>query len=242
MGAELPNAAGVADEWLSYSNERMMMRTSEKRARLKQLSTESQKNIHEMLRLAVEILDDHDYTDANGGQQKLMGEMETKDFAHFGGDPSLSSMLRAYRANPDIKAWQEHRFNVRAMIVLAAPVRPKQDRTPPVNHKKAAEELREKLAQKEAVLTKITNGGTSLPPISPPRDRAQAPDKTTDSPAAVVTTPRPAPAKCAKCEALQDEVDRLRQENTDLRNRVKRLLQVRTMLKNRLREQEAVLV
>ena len=216
------------------------MKTSQKRAMLKHLSAESQKNIHEMLRLATEILDDHDYTDANGGQQKIMAEMEQKDFAHFGGDPSLSSMLRAYRANPDIKRWQEHRFNVRAMILLATPEKPKQDKAPPRNYKQERDVLEDRLKQKEEALQRMTAKASvsPLPPVTPSSARnatSQVP------PAANAGTPTTHVVK-SEIERLREENAELRRENKKLRDMVKRLRQVRTMLRRKLAEREPMAV
>jgi len=96
-----------------------MVTTSQKHAELKRLGKEAAKTIYDMLRLSDEILSDHEYVDQFGGEPKLIDMLEKDEFAHFGGDPSLSAMLRAFRANPKETTWKEYRFNVRAMIELA---------------------------------------------------------------------------------------------------------------------------
>jgi len=96
-------------------------RTGQKRARLMQLSKEAKHNLYEMLKLVDEILSDRDFVRLAGGEASLLSEFQEKDFSHFGGTPSLSAMLRAYRANPDIETWQEHGFRIRVMIDLAQP-------------------------------------------------------------------------------------------------------------------------
>ena len=93
--------------------------TSQKHAELKGLAKQSARNIWDMLRLAVEILADLEYIDKFGGEGPMLDLLEAEEFIHFGGDPSLTAMLRAYRANPQLAKWQEYRFNVRAMIELA---------------------------------------------------------------------------------------------------------------------------
>jgi len=95
--------------------------SSQKHAELKRLSRKAARNIYDMLRLADQILQDHEYVDRFGGEPQLIEAMENDEFLHFGGNPSLPSMLRAFRANPLLKTWQEYRFNVRAMIDLAEP-------------------------------------------------------------------------------------------------------------------------
>jgi len=95
--------------------------TSQKHAELKRLSKTVARNIYDMLRLADQVLQDNEYVDRFGGEPQLIEAMENDEFLHFGGNPSLSSMLRAYRANPVLKTWQEYRFNIRAMIDLAEP-------------------------------------------------------------------------------------------------------------------------
>ena len=101
--------------------------TSQKHARLKQLSQQTQQNIYDMLRLVDEILQDREYIDQHGGEGPLLDSFENHEFSHFGGSPSLSSMLRAYRHNPKKAVWQEHAFNLRVMIDLATPEKDRGD-------------------------------------------------------------------------------------------------------------------
>ena len=94
--------------------------TSQKRADLKALGKQARENIYAMLKLADEILKDQDYVDQfHGGEIEVMQQMEADEFVHFGGDPSLAAMLKAYRENPGEDVWQEYRYNIRAMIDLA---------------------------------------------------------------------------------------------------------------------------
>lgn len=103
--------------------------TSQKHAQLKKLSGQARQHIYDMLRLTSEILEDHEYVDKFGGEAQLIEAIEAEEFAHFGGQPSLASMLRAYRENPKKSTWQEYRFNLRVMIDLATPERDRGDAT-----------------------------------------------------------------------------------------------------------------
>ena len=105
----------------------MSQSTSQKHARLKKLSKETQNNIFEMLKLADEILKDREYVDQFGSQAALMDMLEETEFSHFGGKLSLQSMLRAYRANPDLKTWETNKFNLVVMIDLSEPSREKEE-------------------------------------------------------------------------------------------------------------------
>lgn len=80
-----------------------------------------------------------------------MDDMEAKEFSHFGGNPSLGSMLQAYRKNPDLRVWKEYQFNIRAMIDLANP-REESD-TVRVNWRAQAKLLEAELANAKAQLT-----------------------------------------------------------------------------------------
>ena len=128
----------------------MVKTTSQKHAELKKLSQQTQRNIYDMLRLTDEILQDHEYVDQFGSEAELIEQMEAVEFSHFGGQPSLGAMLRAYRLNPKRAIWEEYNYNLRVMIDLATP-----DRSPStparVNWKARCEELEEqvKLLQSE---------------------------------------------------------------------------------------------
>ncbi len=116
------------------------MTSGKKRAELKRLSKDARKTLHSMLRLADELLRDLDYVDQFGGESNLLDDLEAKEFAHFGGSPTLTQMLRAFRANPSQATWEEYSHNVWAMIELA---RPAKDAGPAerVNWKSLAKEL-----------------------------------------------------------------------------------------------------
>lgn len=123
--------------------------TSQKRAELKRISKAAKDGVWNMLRLADEILSDHEYVDRFGSEAELIDQMETDEFSHFGGNPKLSAMLKAYRANPGHITWQEYHFNIWAMIELATPApqpRP-HERT---DWKKIAQEAEAKVAETKA--------------------------------------------------------------------------------------------
>lgn len=123
--------------------------TSQKHAKLKTLSTQVKANIYEMLKLTDEILQDHEYVDSRGGELALMDEFEAKEFSHFGGNPSLHTMLKAYRANPDKGLWEEYGYNLRVMIDLCTPEREKSDKER-INWKARCAELENKIAALES--------------------------------------------------------------------------------------------
>lgn len=127
------------------------MSTTKKRAELKRLSSSVQQNIYDMLKLTNEILSDGEYVDQFGGEAGAMDDMEQKEFSHFGGRPSLGSMLAAFRKNPDIKTWREYRFNIVAMIELA---NPREDReVVRIDWKAQAKEFEAELTQAKATVS-----------------------------------------------------------------------------------------
>ena len=101
------------------------MSTTKKRAELKRLAATAQQSIYDMLKLASEILADKNYVDQFGGEAAVIEEMEAKEFAHFGGNPALATMLATYRKIPDQATWKEYHCNVVAMIELANPREPR---------------------------------------------------------------------------------------------------------------------
>lgn len=131
-----------------------MVTTGQKHAELKRLGKEAAKSIYDMLRLADEILHDAEYVDQFGGEAELIDRFEAEEFAHFGGNPSLSAMLRAYRCNPKLATWKEYKFNIRAMIDLAAPAKDGEP-TERVNWKTLAKELQAKVEQSDAVVAEL---------------------------------------------------------------------------------------
>ena len=98
-----------------------MTTTAKMREKLLSLSKKAKNSIFDMLQLACEILDDHEYVDKHGGEEALITEMEETEFSHFGGSPSLRLLLRAYRQNPSKETWKEYRFDVWSMVYLASP-------------------------------------------------------------------------------------------------------------------------
>jgi len=135
--------------------------TSQKHARLKVLGKAAAKNIYDMLRLADEILADHEYADRFGGEADLIAMLENEEFQHFGGNPKLSSMLRAFRANPKLATWEEYRFNIRAMIELSEPAKDGAD-VERINWKALAKELQAKLESAEAVVAELRTANGEL--------------------------------------------------------------------------------
>lgn len=118
-----------------------MSATVKKRERLKKLSADAKKSLYEMLKITDEIFRDKDYVDEHGGESPLMLAIESDEFAHFGGTPSLAELLRAYRHNPEREVWEENRFNWRVMIDLAKPARESGESLSRVNWKAKAKEL-----------------------------------------------------------------------------------------------------
>lgn len=119
-----------------------------KRAELKRLSSDVQRNIFEMLRLAHEILSDHEYVATFGNEAKCIDDMQEREFSHFGGNPTLGMMLRAYRMFPDIAEWRKNKFNIRVMIDLANPRETKEGER--VNWKARCAELEAEVANYKA--------------------------------------------------------------------------------------------
>lgn len=128
-----------------------MRTTSQKHARLRELGEAARKNLYEMLRLADEILKDREYTEAFGGESHVIDQMQTREFAHFGGRPSLPEMLRAFRCNPSRETWEEYRHNIWAMIELSRPAKEAVE-IERVNWKALAKKLEVELLQARAAL------------------------------------------------------------------------------------------
>lgn len=98
-----------------------MATSGQKRAELKRLAKAARDSLYRMLQIVDELLADVEYVDRFKGESQLIDDIEAKEFAHFGGSPSLAAMLRAYRANPKKFTWAKYNFNIAAMIELAAP-------------------------------------------------------------------------------------------------------------------------
>ena len=135
--------------------------TSQKHAELKKLSRQVQQNIYDMLKLVDEILQDREYIDQYGGEGPLLDAFENGEFSHFGGSPSLASMLRAYRHNPKKAVWQEHAFNLRVMIDLATPEKDRGD-VQRVNWKARCAELEEDVKRLSAMLEEYRTTSADL--------------------------------------------------------------------------------
>lgn len=128
-----------------------MATSKQKHSQLKNLSKTIKTSIYDMLKLTDELLSDHDYVDAFGGEDQLIDSLEADEFSHFGGSPSLPEMLRAYRHTPKLAAWKEYRFNIRAMIELAKPERESEAKER-INWRALAKELESKVARLESAL------------------------------------------------------------------------------------------
>lgn len=122
------------------------MTSGKKRAELKRLSGDVRHGIHAMLKIAHDLLEDQEYVAQFGGGPQLIDDMQSKEFAHFGGSPTLPQMLRAYAANPGEQAWKEYDYNIWAMIELAAPAREAGEATH-INWKAIAKELEVQVEQ-----------------------------------------------------------------------------------------------
>ena len=135
--------------------------TGQKHAELKKLGKQAKQNIYNMLRLTDAILRDHEYVDQYGGEGPLIDYFENNEFSHFGGQPSLTSMLRAYRHNSDQEVWQEHDYNLRVMIDLATPEKDRGD-VQRVNWKARCAELEEEVKRLSAMLEEYRTTSADL--------------------------------------------------------------------------------
>lgn len=129
-------------------------------AELKTLAKNAKGNIYDMLSIACRLLDDDRAVlqlakklgvDGHAGVRK---HIEEQEFSFFGGTPSLAAMIRAFKANPEKKIWQEYHFNVRAMIALATPAEGKRDRQRPA-WKEKAEKYRSQIEEKDAEIATL---------------------------------------------------------------------------------------
>ena len=126
--------------------------SGQKRAELKVLAKRCKSTIFDMLKLADELLSDHEYVGDYGGEDKLMDDMQADEFSHFGSKPTLSQMIRAYRANPKRATWDEYKSDIWAMIDLAQPGNPNDSDIVRINWKARCKEAEAKVAQLEAVV------------------------------------------------------------------------------------------
>lgn len=154
-------ASGITSPRKSaYFRRNRMKTTSQKHAELRKISKQAKDNIYDMLKLACQITEDHEYVDEKfGSEAALIEEMEKKEFSHFGGVPTLGMMLMAWRANPGKKTWAEHKFNVQVMIDLATP-EPEKATTPRMDWKKRCAELEEEVAVLQAEVDRLNGEAT----------------------------------------------------------------------------------
>lgn len=130
------------------------MNTEQKHAELKKLGKKARTNLYDMLKLATEIVDDPEYCDQYGGQSPLIEHLESTDFAHFGGRPSLANMIRAFRKNPNKATWDEYQHNIWAMIELSTPEK-NGEALERINWKARAKELEVRCEMLEAELATL---------------------------------------------------------------------------------------
>jgi len=128
--------------------------TSQKHAHLKSLAKKNRLDVYEMIRLASDILADHEYVDSLGGEAAVLDMLAADEFAHFPTRPAVKTMVDAYRANPDRKTWKEYAYSTEAMVELAKPekLKPEGDRT---DWKALAKEREARVAELEAVVADL---------------------------------------------------------------------------------------
>lgn len=125
--------------------------SSQLHAQLKGISKQAKDGLFEMLVLVDQIMSDHEYVDQFGGEGPLIDHFESNEFSHFGGTPSMSQMLQAYRHNPKKAMWQEHDYNIWALIELATPAKERRGKTQ-INWKARAIEAEAQVGVLEAVI------------------------------------------------------------------------------------------
>lgn len=97
------------------------MTTKQKHTQLKNLAKDAKQNLYEMIKLAEQIISDHEYVDELGGEDVVLEMLQADEFSHFGTSFTVGSMIAAYRANPDLKTWKHYKFDIQAMIDLTKP-------------------------------------------------------------------------------------------------------------------------
>lgn len=125
------------------------MNTKEKHVKLKQLGKQSRDSLFDRLRLTDEILRDHEYVDQFGSEPRLVEIMEADEWSDFATRPGLPALLKAYRANPNKKTWEQYRFDWGAMIELARPEE-SEDRKPTTNWKSKFHDAEVRIKELEA--------------------------------------------------------------------------------------------
>lgn len=125
------------------------MNTKEKHVRLKSLGKQARDSLFERLRLTDEILRDHEYVDQFGSEVRLIEIMEADEWSDFSTRPGLFALVKAYRANPNKKTWEQYRFDWGAMIALATPDA-ETDRKAPINWKTKFQEAEVRIRELEA--------------------------------------------------------------------------------------------
>ncbi len=114
-----------------------------------------------MLAAVAAMLADDDRVAGVGCEAALIDDLQAREFAHFGGDPALETMVSAYRANPDQAVWEKYHYNVRAMIELAFPPSTR-ERGPRTDWKSKCKELGIELLQMKAALSEARQANTEL--------------------------------------------------------------------------------
>lgn len=124
--------------------------TTQKLARLKQLNRDDLQNWFERLRLAAEVMEDHEWIAASfdGSDVKAMDYLATNAFALVSGIYTVGELIATYKKFPQRAQWDEYSCDLHTMVGLwrdsrKAPLEPK-DRT---NWRKRCEELQEENVQ-----------------------------------------------------------------------------------------------
>lgn len=130
------------------------MTTKQKHTALKNLAKDAKSNLFEMLKLAADILDDHDYVDEMGGEDVVLERLEAEEFSHFGGSPAVTVMIKTWRRYPQQSTWREYKYNIWALIDLANP-REAGAETVRTNWKALAKQLQESVEAMQAELTAL---------------------------------------------------------------------------------------
>ena len=98
----------------------MKKRTRELLARMKKLAAEGKENLWERIKVAAELVADHDWiaSDHNGDELRAKDAIQMEYFHELNGTYTLGVLLAIYAEFPDESTWQEYRYNLSAMRAL----------------------------------------------------------------------------------------------------------------------------
>lgn len=206
--------------------------TFQKREALKELGKNARRNIYDMLALAAEILDDHPYVDREGGEVAVIEAMESEEFAHFAGTPDLATMVGAYRrireqslarGERDLDVWEEYRYNISAIILVAYPDERRTYNRPA--YKEIAETnqlaLRAVAAEKTKVEKEKAKIEKALERVSTEKEQIAA--KVEEFEVKATEAEKVAVEFKAKAQTAEERIEELEAENAMLRQRVQEL-------------------